>query len=405
VTVDLFTIGIGSAPNSHFMREAARLGRGTFNLYRSIAEVKEKMVALFAKLESPALTDVEIELVAGAEIVPERIPDVYLGEPITVAYERRRGPRASCCVGASASRCGNRHSRFTRPARAPGFPSLGARKDRGLLDRRRTGSAEDEIRHAVLQLALTYHLISRTRASWPSTSRRFARGTNRSHSHALKTNLPHGWDYTAVFGLGQGATYGPVHLTFGSSRSCSRPRLPPRSLARAARSIEKFETRQARPDSPRWCSPRSACGNWVTACGSTPRPSSPRPSCSGPGSGRSRGEAGLKPWPWADTWPVARLRVPVHGVDLIVLTGVSGRTPGLRSRLRTGRRVIGAPGTAIVTAHRDTHFRFLQRVRPGDEIVVELPGRSPRASGSRSWRWWMRGPRRSARTLVRPRSC
>lgn len=30
----LFTIGIGSAPNSHFMREAARLGRGTFTRHR-----------------------------------------------------------------------------------------------------------------------------------------------------------------------------------------------------------------------------------------------------------------------------------------------------------------------------------------------------------------------------------
>ncbi|MGH7305396.1 MAG: hypothetical protein ACRELZ_19095, partial [Candidatus Rokuibacteriota bacterium] len=34
-------------------------------------------------------------------------------------------------------------------------------------------------------------------------------------SHALKTNLPHGWDYTAVFGLGQGATDAPLHLTVG----------------------------------------------------------------------------------------------------------------------------------------------------------------------------------------------
>ena len=39
-----------------------------------------------------------------------------------------------------------------------------------------------------------------------------------------------------------------------------------------------------------------------------------------------RGEPASKPWPWADTWPVARLRVPAHGVDLIVLTGVSGLT-------------------------------------------------------------------------------
>ena len=90
-----------------------------------------------------------------------------------------------------------------------------------------------------------------------------------------------------------------------------------------------------------------------------------------------RGEAGATPWPWADTWPVARLRVPAHGVDLIVLTGVSGRTLAFGPGYAPESAVMGAPGTAIVTAHRDTHFRFLERVRPGDEIVVELPGRSP----------------------------
>ena len=33
----------------------------------------------------------------------------------------------------------------------------------------------------------------------------------------------------------------------------------------------------------------------------------------------------IKPWPWADTWPIARLQVPTHNVDLIVLAGDSGR--------------------------------------------------------------------------------
>ena len=55
----LFTIGIGSAPNSHFMREAARLGRGTFTYIGSPTEVQQKMTALFHKLESPVLADVQ----------------------------------------------------------------------------------------------------------------------------------------------------------------------------------------------------------------------------------------------------------------------------------------------------------------------------------------------------------
>lgn len=88
-----------------------------------------------------------------------------------------------------------------------------------------------------------------------------------------------------------------------------------------------------------------------------------------------RGEAAVKPWPWADTWPVARLRVPAHGVDFIVLSGVSGRTLAFGPGHAPDSALPGAPGTEIVTAHRDTHFRFLERVRKGDEILVEAPGR------------------------------
>jgi sortase A len=89
------------------------------------------------------------------------------------------------------------------------------------------------------------------------------------------------------------------------------------------------------------------------------------------------GEADVRPWPWADTWPVARLRVPAHGVDLVVLDGVSGRTLAWAPGLASGSPGPGDPGTTIVSGHRDTHFRFLERVRPGDEVIVEAPGRSP----------------------------
>lgn len=87
------------------------------------------------------------------------------------------------------------------------------------------------------------------------------------------------------------------------------------------------------------------------------------------------GEVEARPWPWADTWPVARLRVPGHAVDIIVLAGVSGRTLAFGPGHAPGSATPGAAGTAIVTGHRDTHFRFLQRVRIGDEILVDVPGR------------------------------
>jgi sortase A len=88
-----------------------------------------------------------------------------------------------------------------------------------------------------------------------------------------------------------------------------------------------------------------------------------------------RGEARVKPWPWADTWPVARLRAPSHGVDLIVLADASGRTLAFGPGHAAVTATLGAAGTAVVTGHRDTHFRFLERVRIGDELIVETAGR------------------------------
>lgn len=64
--------------------------------------------------------------------------------------------------------------------------------------------------------------------------------------------------------------------------------------------------------------------------------------------------------------------MPAHGVDVIVLAGVGGHVLAFGPGHAPGSAVPGMPGTAIVTGHRDTHFRFLERVKPGDEIVADL---------------------------------
>lgn len=89
------------------------------------------------------------------------------------------------------------------------------------------------------------------------------------------------------------------------------------------------------------------------------------------------GERDVKPWPWADTWPVARLRAPAHDVDVIVLAGVSGRTLAFGPGHAAGSAAPGAAGTAIVSGHRDTHFAFLKRLRAGETLSMEVPGRAP----------------------------
>lgn len=78
-----------------------------------------------------------------------------------------------------------------------------------------------------------------------------------------------------------------------------------------------------------------------------------------------------RPWPWADMHPVARLIAPAQDADVLVLSGASGRTLAFGPGLVSGSANPGGPGNSVITAHRDTHFRFLQRVSRGDTLVVE----------------------------------
>ena len=77
-----------------------------------------------------------------------------------------------------------------------------------------------------------------------------------------------------------------------------------------------------------------------------------------------------KPWPWADTWPVARLIVPGQDIDQIVLQGDMGNSlafaPGESTQSSMGKD----HSTIMISGHRDTHFHFLKYTRPGE--LVEL---------------------------------
>ena len=89
------------------------------------------------------------------------------------------------------------------------------------------------------------------------------------------------------------------------------------------------------------------------------------------------GEPAARPWPWADTWPVARLEAPAQGVDLIVLEGAHARTLAFGPGHLSSSAQAGDQGSMILTGHRDTHFRFLRRLRFGDELRVRAPGQAP----------------------------
>jgi len=85
-------------------------------------------------------------------------------------------------------------------------------------------------------------------------------------------------------------------------------------------------------------------------------------------------ETRRKPWPWADTWPTARLKAERVGVDLIVLADGSGRNLSFGPGLLLAGATPGARGNTIIAGHRDTHFVFLKELELGDRLIIETPG-------------------------------
>jgi len=166
----LFTVGIGTAPNGYFMREAAKVGRGSFTTIADTGQVAERMATLFAKLENPALTDIAVSLGDGrAEIMPRPTPDLFHGEPLVVAARlakaREGGMGASLGRVRITGRLGTKDWQATldldRSPSGTGISRVWARrKITALLDARRTGLTAEEVRQAVLDTALAHGLTS-----------------------------------------------------------------------------------------------------------------------------------------------------------------------------------------------------------------------------------------------------
>jgi Ca-activated chloride channel homolog len=214
----VFTVGIGSAPNSHLMRKTAELGRGTFTYIGNTSEVKEKMDGLFRKLERPVLSDLRFDQTgwAGSEQYPSRIADLYEGEPLVLALRARSLPEQTVLHGQVGTNPWSLPVSMKQATARSGLSVHWARqKISALMDEAVAGGSEDSIRKAVLDVALAHHLVSKY-TSLVAVDVTPARPTDKPLTdHVLATNLAHGQDYYAIFGLPRTATSGPIHLLLG----------------------------------------------------------------------------------------------------------------------------------------------------------------------------------------------
>lgn len=157
----LFTVGIGAAPNSHFMRSAARFGRGTFTYIGGVAEVEEKMTSLFTKLESPVLTNVALHFDdPKAEMWPEHVPDLYAGEPVIVTVRLSRPGGRALVSGSLGTREWNDAHTLGMASDESGVAKLWAREKIEALTESMIAAENSDVKQQVIDLALTHHLVT-----------------------------------------------------------------------------------------------------------------------------------------------------------------------------------------------------------------------------------------------------
>jgi Ca-activated chloride channel family protein len=215
----LFTVGIGSAPNSLFMRKAAEAGRGTYTFISALHEVEEKMGRLIRKIEQPRVTGISVEWPGSATAYPEVVPDLYAGEPIVQKVRLPAEPRPGDLVrvsGTSAIGDWTTELPIAETGNNAGIAAVwGRARIEHLMDRERQGHDPAEIRAAVIETALDHSLVSRY-TSFVAVDRTPARPQSAELDSELVPNLlPYGQSQQAIFGFPATATGWARQVTVG----------------------------------------------------------------------------------------------------------------------------------------------------------------------------------------------
>ena len=200
----IFTVGIGSAPNSYFMRKAAEFGRGTFTHIGSVNEVDANMRKLFAKLAAPVAVDLVAELDQGGKssLTPNSLPDLYQGEPVVVIARSETIAKQIKLTGRFENQPWEIRLPLDKAVQAKGISKIWARRKIDDIEAKRTMGvlSYEQTDRQVENIAMEFGLVSR-RTSLVAIDVTPSRPIGTAlETTILPVNLPEGWDFNAVFG-------------------------------------------------------------------------------------------------------------------------------------------------------------------------------------------------------------
>ncbi|MGX9460935.1 marine proteobacterial sortase target protein [Shewanella sp. A14] len=159
----LFTVGIGSAPNSDFMRRAATMGRGTFTYIGKESEVQQKIEQLLNKIEQPVLTNIGLYYLDGSvpDYWPTTISDLYQNEPLWVSIKSASHQQQPIIVSGNINgQYWQQQLDFEGNQAAKGIDLLWANAQITSLELYKDNASRDRVNKQVEALGLLYHLVT-----------------------------------------------------------------------------------------------------------------------------------------------------------------------------------------------------------------------------------------------------
>ena len=198
----LFTIGIGSAPNSHFMQRAANFGRGTHTYIGKLDEVQSRMQTLFEKIEKPVLKDIQVNWGQNINLEswPQKINDLYQGEPFLITTKAEKLPESIQIKGQIAQQTWSSVLNLNGGQDREGISVLWARNKIAALMEQKRDAEFESIKQIIIDTALKYHLVSKYTSLVAVDVTPVRPEDSELDSHAIPTHLPKGWQYNKVFG-------------------------------------------------------------------------------------------------------------------------------------------------------------------------------------------------------------
>jgi Ca-activated chloride channel family protein len=203
------------------MRKAAEAGRGSYTFISALHEVQEKMNGLFAKLQHPQVTDIAVQWPSGVIVdsYPATVPDLYLGEPVTVKAQASGDYRDGDTVRISGNSTGGGWSTdlpLKSTHQSPGIAALWARAKIAELitaERRLGGS---EIRDAIVDTAIEHHLVSKYTSLVAIDKTPVRPAADPLSSEQVPNLMPYGQSTNQIFGFPATATGAPGLRVTGS---------------------------------------------------------------------------------------------------------------------------------------------------------------------------------------------